>query len=215
MAPGGDLGRRRRRAAGARDAQRVAADLDDLRHGGPAHRRSSRSRSPSLVATLVGFSAFFGAVVHGRGDADAPRVRPSSAVLARLVEGARQLDGRSSGRTVGGYLLVSVFFAYDVLLYLIATRVVRLVDAVRSAAPSRRARDLRAVAVGDRQLVPGGLLGRSAVPRRADRGRGAHRRSLRPAPALPRHRASSSRRSSSAPATRRIRRSRRTRGRSS
>ena len=39
------------------------------------------------------------------------------------------------GRTVGGYLLVSLFFAYDVLLYLFTTRVVRVVVARRGAAP--------------------------------------------------------------------------------
>ena len=80
----------------------------------------------------------------------------------------------------------------------------RLVVAGRGAAASRRARDLRAVAVGDRQLVPGGLLGRVAVPRRAARGRRAHRRPLRPAPPVPRRSASSCRRSSSARAMRRI-----------
>ena len=109
------------------------------------------------------------------------------------------------GRTVAGYLLVSIFFAYDVALYLFTTQVVRLVDAVRGAAASRRARDLRAVAVGDRQLVPGGLLGRGAVPRGADRGRRAHRRSLRQAATSSSSSRSSCRRSSSAPATRRIR----------
>ena len=64
------------------------------------------------------------AVVHGGGDADAARVRPSSAVLARRGDArSRARRSRSSGRTVSGYLLVSVFFAYDVVLYLVMTKV--------------------------------------------------------------------------------------------
>ena len=64
------------------------------------------------------------------------------------------------GRTAAGYLLVSVFFAYDVVLYLYRDACLRLVDALRSAAPPRRARDLCALALGDRQLAPGRVLGR-------------------------------------------------------
>ena len=59
----------------------------------------------------------------------------------------------------------------------------RLVDTLRGAAPSRRARDLRAMALGHRQLAAGRVLGRVPVSRRAARGRGAHRRSLRQAAA--------------------------------
>ncbi len=119
------------------------------------------------------------------------------------------------GRTAGGYLLVSLFFAYDVLLYLFTTRVFGWWTPGRGAAPPRRPGDLRAVALGHRQFIPGGLLGRVPVPGRAARGRRAHRRSLRQAPALPRHRLRRAGGRSSAPATRRIRISRRSRGRSS
>ena len=80
----------------------------------------------------------------------------------------------------------------------------RLVDAVRSAAASRRARDLRALALGDRQLAPGGLLGRVPVPRRAARRRRADRRSLRPARGCSRHRLRRPGGRSSARDTRRI-----------
>ena len=119
------------------------------------------------------------------------------------------------GQTAAGYLLVAVFFAYDVALYVIATRRLWLVDALRGAAPPRRPRDLRAMALGHRQLAAGRVLGRVPVSRRAARGRGAHRRSLRQAGPVPRPSRSSSRQSSSAPATRPIPRSRRSRGRSS
>ena len=74
--------------------------------------------------SLVGFSAFFGAVVHGRRNADAPRVRPSPSVLARVGEGTlASVDAPVLGQTAAGYLLVSVFLAYDVMLYLVATRI--------------------------------------------------------------------------------------------
>ena len=72
--------------------QRVAAAVDDLRHRGPAHDVHRRSRLPTLGATVVGLLGVLGAVVHGRRNADAPRVRPAPAVLARLGEGTWQLD---------------------------------------------------------------------------------------------------------------------------
>ena len=76
-----------------------------------------------LVAGFVGFSVFFAPVVHGGGDADAARVRPSSAALARRGRREPGASIQILGRTVSGYLLVSVFFAYDVLLYLVMTKV--------------------------------------------------------------------------------------------
>ena len=51
------------------------------------------------------------------------RVRRPPAVLARVVARDREAPPPFSDARVGGYLLVSVFFAYDVLLYLITTRV--------------------------------------------------------------------------------------------
>ena len=95
------------------DAQRVAADVDDLRHGAAAldvsspADRDARRDARRLLGVLR-------AVVHGGRNADAPRVRPPPAVLARLVEGPRAARTDILGRTVAGYLLVSVFFAYDV-----------------------------------------------------------------------------------------------------
>ncbi len=132
------------------------------------------------------------------------RVRRSTRSSGASGRGAREARPPSSDARSPDICSSSVFFAYDVALYLYRHAVSRLVDAVRGAAPSRRARDLRAVAVGDRQLAPGRLLGGMPVPRGAARRRRAHRRSLRQAQPLHRDRASSCRRSSLAPATRRI-----------
>jgi hypothetical protein len=75
-----------------------------------------------LVATLVGFSAFMALSFM------------AAETLGRRAFGhhpqfwhvwAREPGSSTTilGQTVGGYLLVAVFFAYDVALYLIATRV--------------------------------------------------------------------------------------------
>ena len=93
--------------------------------------------------------------------------------------------------------------------------IARLVDAVRDAVQSRRARVLRTVALGDRQVVSGRVLGGIAVSRHPDRRRRADRRSPRQPPRSGSPSRSSCRRSSSAPATRRIRPNRPTPGRSS
>src|SRR3954447_18883909 len=78
------------------------------------------------------------------------------------------------GRTVSGYLLVAVFFAYDVVLYVVMTRVFGLVESRGSAGPPRCARHLRAVALGHCQFLPGRLLGGVTLSRGAHRGCGAH-----------------------------------------
>ena len=75
-----------------------------------------------IVAIVRRLRRVLCAVVHGGRDPHAARVRIASAVLARR---GRQDAGSSTailGRTVGGYLLVAIFFAYDVLLYLVTTR---------------------------------------------------------------------------------------------
>ena len=141
----------------------------------------------SLVAMFVGFSVFF-ALSFMAAETLTRRAFGSHPQFWRVWEKGPGSSTAVLGRTAAGYLLVTVFFAYDVLLYLYRDARARLVGAVRGAAPSRRARDLPAVAVGDRELVPGGILGRVPVPRRADRGRGAHRRSVRPAAAVHRDR---------------------------
>ena len=120
VAAGGDLGRHRRHAAGAGDPQRVAADVDDLRHGGPAHdvHRGQIAHARRDGGRLLGV---LGALVHGGGNADAPRVRHHPQFWRVWTKG----PGSSTailGQTAAGYLLVSLFFAYDVALYLIATR---------------------------------------------------------------------------------------------
>ena len=183
--------------AGAGADQRVAARVDGLRHGaaaldvpraagGDGHRQlrsaSRRSSALSFMAAETLTRRAFGA---------------SSAALARRGRAGRRPATtpqrparrcRCSGARPAAYLLVSVFLAYDVMLYFFATKYFGWWSPVRGAAASGRARDLRAVALGDRQLVPGGLLGGSAVPRSAARRGRTHRRSFRPAPALPRHR---------------------------
>ena len=164
----------------------MAADVDDLRHrsasldvcrrtGGDARRDARR---------LLGVH---GAVVHRGRNTWPESVRPPPAILARLVEGPGELNRnpgthnrrlpprigvlRLQRRTVSGR---------DARL--------RMVDAVRSAAPPRRAGHLRALALGDRQFAPGRVLGRMPVSRRAARRRSAHRRPIWKARVVSRHR---------------------------
>ena len=79
--------------------------VDDLRHGDPALDvpRAADRDARRDVRRLLGVLR---AVVHGGRDADAPRVRTASAVLARLVERSPAARSPILGRTVGGYLLV-------------------------------------------------------------------------------------------------------------
>ena len=111
----------------------------------------------TVVAMFAGFSIFFAPVVHGGGDPDTARVRIASPVLARLEEGAGQLE--DDPRTDGGGVPARVD-----LLRLRRPALpdrdarVRLVDAVGSPAAPGRARDARAMAVGHRELAAGGLL---------------------------------------------------------
>ena len=186
VAPRRDVGRRGRARAGARRGQRVAADVDVLRHGAAAHDlHGAADRQPCRdVRRLLGVLC---AVVHGGRDADAARVRIAPAILARVGERTGQFHRRAGPH--GGGLP-----ARDGVLRLrraplsVCHAGARLVGSVRSAAASRRAGDLPAVAVGHRELVPGGILGRMPLPRRADRGRGAHRRSIRATPPVHRDR---------------------------
>ena len=62
------------------------------------------------------------AVVHGGGDADPARVRTAPQLWRSWSRGGAGASTAILGRTVGGYLLVSVFFAYDVVLYLVMTK---------------------------------------------------------------------------------------------
>ena len=143
------------------------------------------------------------------------RVRTAPAALARVDEGAGHARRPILGRTVGRLpARLGVLRLRRRCSTVIATRV-SAGGRRRGAAPPRRPRHLRAVALGDRQLAAGGLLGGVSLSRRADRRRGAHRRSLRQAQSLSSLSPSSSRRSSSAPGMRRIRRSRPSRGPSS
>ena len=200
-------GARRRRAADARRGQRVAADLDELRHGRAAQHFSRQSDRGVLLATLLGFSAFL-ALSFMAAETLTRRAFGQHPQFWRVwTKGAGKLDSRRSAGRSAGYLLVSVFFAYDVALYVIATRCLRMVDAVRGPAPPRRPRHIRAVAVGDRQFAAGGILGGMPVSRRADRRRRAHRRPLRQARTRSSLSPSSSRPSSLAQGTRRIQRS--------
>ena len=176
-----------------------------------------------VIASLIGFSAFFALsfmaaeTLTRRAFGDHPQLwrawsRRSSAGDDAAAPGA---SVQILGLTAGAYLLVPVFLAYDVMLYLRRHEVPRLVVALRGGAAPGRARHLRALALGDRQLLPGRLLGGSAVPRGAARRGGPHRRPLRPAAALPGDRVRRAGRWYSAPGMRRTLPSRRTHGRSS
>ena len=186
VAAGGDLGRHRRHAAGTGDPQRVAADVDDLRHGGPAHDVHRRADC-SARRHAGGVLGVHGAVVHGGRNADAPRVRPSPSILARVGEGTWKLDRHSGPDRRRLSARLGVLRVRRRTLPHRHARL-RLVDTFRSAAPSRRAGDLCALALGNRQLAPGRLLGRVPVPRGSARRRRAHRRPLRKARAVSRDR---------------------------
>jgi len=75
-----------------------------------------------LVAGFIGFSVFFGLSFMAAETLS----RRAFGHHPQLWRGWSRESGPSIqilGRTVGGYLLVSVFFAYDVLLYVVMTKV--------------------------------------------------------------------------------------------
>ena len=96
---------------------------------------------------------------------DAPCLRPSPAILASLVEGTGQLRPPSWGTPPRVPPGVGVLRLRRRTLRRRDARV-RLVDALGGLAPPRRARDLRAMAVGHRQLVAGRDSGKSACSAR-------------------------------------------------
>ena len=57
-------------------------------------------QAATVIASFIGFSAFFGAVVHGRRNADPPRLRPPPAAVAALVA-ARSTSRRPGARSPG------------------------------------------------------------------------------------------------------------------
>ena len=75
----------------------------------------------SLVAMFAGFSVFF-ALSFMAAETLTRRAFGSHPQFWRAWEKGPGSSTAILGRTVGGYLLVTVFFAYDVLLYLYATR---------------------------------------------------------------------------------------------
>ncbi len=75
----------------------------------------------TIVATLLGFSAFFG-LSFMAAETLTRRAFGSHPQFWRVWSKEPGSSTAILGRTVGGYLLVGIFFAYDVLLYLIATR---------------------------------------------------------------------------------------------
>ena len=124
---------------------------------GDVHRQPDRDRSSRR---FLGFSVFF-ALSFMAAETLGRRAFGTHPQLWRVWSNRPgQLEDASSASTAAGYLLVAVFFAYDVVLYLVMTRAVRMVVAVGGAAAPGRAGHLRAVALGHRQLAPGGLLGR-------------------------------------------------------
>jgi hypothetical protein len=75
-----------------------------------------------LVAGFVGFSVFFG-LSFMAAETLSRRAFPHHPQLWRAWAKEPGASIQILGRTVSGYLLVSVFFAYDVLLYLVMTKV--------------------------------------------------------------------------------------------
>ena len=75
-----------------------------------------------LVASFVGFSVFFG-LSFMAAETLSRKAFGHHPQLWRVWDKEPGASIQIFGRTVGGYLLVSVFFAYDVLLYLVMTRV--------------------------------------------------------------------------------------------
>ena len=75
-----------------------------------------------LGAGFVGFSVFFGLSFMAAETLSRPAF-PHHPQLWRVWAKEPGASIQILGRTVSGYLLVSVFFAYDVLLYLVMTKV--------------------------------------------------------------------------------------------
>jgi len=75
-----------------------------------------------LLAGFVGFSVFF-ALSFVAAETLSRRAFPHHPQLWRAWSREAGPSIQILGRTIGGYLLVSVFFAYDVLLYVVMTRV--------------------------------------------------------------------------------------------
>ena len=75
-----------------------------------------------LVAGFVGFSVFFG-LSFMAAETLSRRAFPRHPQLWRVWAKEPGASVQVLGRTLGGYLLVSIFFAYDVLLYLVMTKV--------------------------------------------------------------------------------------------
>jgi hypothetical protein len=74
-----------------------------------------------LVAGFIGFSVFFG-LSFMAAETLSRRAFPHHPQLWRAWAKEPGASIQILGRTVSGYLLVSVFFAYDVLLYLVMTK---------------------------------------------------------------------------------------------
>ncbi len=75
-----------------------------------------------LAAGFIGFSVFF-ALSFMAAETLSRRAFPRHPQLWRAWTPEAGASVQILGRTVGGYLLVAVFFAYDVLLYVVMTRV--------------------------------------------------------------------------------------------
>jgi hypothetical protein len=80
-----------------------------------------------LAAGFIGFSVFF-ALSFAAAETLTRRAFPNHPQFWRVWSGSERdgVPGASVeilGRTVAGYLLVSIFFAYDVVLYLVMTKV--------------------------------------------------------------------------------------------
>ena len=169
LAARGVVGRVHRISSGARGHQRVAAVVDDVRHG-IAALDVPRAANRDHHRLFRRICRVLRAVVHRRRNADPSRVRRPSPVLASLGQRTGELDRdtRKNRRRVFDGL--GVLRVRSCALHL-RDQEARMVDTVRGVDSSRRAGHVRAVVVGHRQLAASRLLGRELVPRGADRRR--------------------------------------------
>jgi len=75
----------------------------------------------TAFAIFAGLAILMTVFFHGRRNAHAPGFSSSHSILESLV-GAGIRDEDRPRRTVSGYLLVSLFFAYEIVLYFFAQR---------------------------------------------------------------------------------------------
>ena len=189
LAPRAGLGADRLGPAGAGHAQRMAPRVAAVRHGAVDDDiPGAAGHGPHGWGG--GDDRRLHAVLHGGREPVAARLSGAPPVVARVGAERRSITrcARTHARRVSaGRNLLRVRGGAVPGRFTLA----RVVDPLRCAGASRRARDLHAVAVGHRTIGAGRVLGRVPVPRGAARRRRLDRRPLRQAAGL--HRGSDDR----------------------